>query len=470
MGATCVVTPVTGHEEYVEHGENGLVVEWDDVRGTSRALDLLARDRALLHRLRWGALATARGWPSWEQQGTVMAAALREVARRPPLPRRAVRRAAARRAARRDRGARRSWPPSATGCAGGSRRCSRRPRARAPGVRWLAAPARRRAWGAARRRRGAPVSRLRAARAERAGAAACCAARPARRLTPQLVAAQRAPRTSSRRTRPGPSWSAPGRCRSRRRDAARRRAAATSRSSCPSSGAAAAGTRRSPTSCAGSSARGHRCSIWLARPARPLGRRRRRSARSSGRSTPPCTTASPAGAAPTSPSPRAGRPSRRCCCSRGCGARAHLVQDDEPEFYPRLGRAPVGRARPRLRAALRSPPAPGWPSACASAALPATPFDLGIDHAVYRPLPAVAARAGPRPVLRARRDAAARRAARACSRSRSSHRRRPDVEIVLYGDAAPLAAPFPVREARHPRSAARSRAPTPRPRSGSCSR
>ncbi|HYM56529.1 MAG TPA: glycosyltransferase family 4 protein [Solirubrobacteraceae bacterium] len=84
MGATCVVTGVTGHEEYVVHGENGLVVDWDDVRGTSRALDLLARDHALLHRLRWGALATARGWPSWEQQGAVMAAALREVARRTP--------------------------------------------------------------------------------------------------------------------------------------------------------------------------------------------------------------------------------------------------------------------------------------------------------------------------------------------------------------------------------------------------
>src|SRR4029079_17931801 len=58
-GATCVVTAVTGHDEYVEHGENGLVVEWDDPRGVSRALDLLARDHALLHRLRWGALATA---------------------------------------------------------------------------------------------------------------------------------------------------------------------------------------------------------------------------------------------------------------------------------------------------------------------------------------------------------------------------------------------------------------------------
>jgi len=85
QAATCVVTPVTGHEEYVVHGENGLVVDWDDPAGTARALDLLARDRALLHRLRCGALATARSWPSWEQQGQVMAAALHAL-RREPAP------------------------------------------------------------------------------------------------------------------------------------------------------------------------------------------------------------------------------------------------------------------------------------------------------------------------------------------------------------------------------------------------
>jgi O-antigen biosynthesis protein len=84
-GATCVVTPVTGHDEYVVHGENGLVVDWDDTAGTARALDLLARDGVLLHRLRSGALATARSWPGWEQQGQVMAAVLRAV-RREPLP------------------------------------------------------------------------------------------------------------------------------------------------------------------------------------------------------------------------------------------------------------------------------------------------------------------------------------------------------------------------------------------------
>jgi glycosyltransferase involved in cell wall biosynthesis len=84
LGATCVTTAVTGHEEFVEHGWNGLVVDWDDTRGTARALDLLARDRELLHFLRHNALLTARAWPSWEQQAAVMAVVLRAIRRSPP--------------------------------------------------------------------------------------------------------------------------------------------------------------------------------------------------------------------------------------------------------------------------------------------------------------------------------------------------------------------------------------------------
>ncbi len=82
-GATCVVTPVTGHDEYVEHGYNGLITEWDDLRGTARQLDLLARDRALLGVLRENALATARAWPSWDQTSPLMAEALETIARAP---------------------------------------------------------------------------------------------------------------------------------------------------------------------------------------------------------------------------------------------------------------------------------------------------------------------------------------------------------------------------------------------------
>jgi glycosyltransferase involved in cell wall biosynthesis len=80
MGATCVTTPVTGHDEFIEHGFNGLVIGWDDPRGTARMLDLLARDRRLLHYLRTNAWLTARGWPSWQQSGEFMAAALQAIA------------------------------------------------------------------------------------------------------------------------------------------------------------------------------------------------------------------------------------------------------------------------------------------------------------------------------------------------------------------------------------------------------
>lgn len=86
MGATCVVSPVTGHEEYVEHGWNGIVAPWDDARGTARWLDLLARDRHLLHHLRYNALKTAEGWPSWSQSSEFMAGALRAIAAAPPPP------------------------------------------------------------------------------------------------------------------------------------------------------------------------------------------------------------------------------------------------------------------------------------------------------------------------------------------------------------------------------------------------
>jgi hypothetical protein len=70
-GATAVLTPVTGADEYVVDGENALYTAWDDERGTSRLLDLVARDRDLLMALRERALATAHAWPS---QGGLAAA------------------------------------------------------------------------------------------------------------------------------------------------------------------------------------------------------------------------------------------------------------------------------------------------------------------------------------------------------------------------------------------------------------
>ncbi|HWI74656.1 MAG TPA: hypothetical protein VNT55_22030, partial [Baekduia sp.] len=78
-GATCVTTPVTGSEDYVVDGVNGLLTSWDDERGTSRLLDLLARDRALLARLRQGALATADAWPSEDEAAEAFVTVLKDI-------------------------------------------------------------------------------------------------------------------------------------------------------------------------------------------------------------------------------------------------------------------------------------------------------------------------------------------------------------------------------------------------------
>ena len=86
LGATCVVTEVTGHEEYVQHGWNGLVADWDDPRGTARLLDRLASDPRELHFLRTNALATAQSWPDWQQAGQFMTLAIERIRREPPPP------------------------------------------------------------------------------------------------------------------------------------------------------------------------------------------------------------------------------------------------------------------------------------------------------------------------------------------------------------------------------------------------
>jgi hypothetical protein len=78
-GATCVATPVTGIDEYLVDGANGLLTSFDDERGTARLLDLLARDRVLLARLRTAARATAAAWPTEAQAAVALGAALRRI-------------------------------------------------------------------------------------------------------------------------------------------------------------------------------------------------------------------------------------------------------------------------------------------------------------------------------------------------------------------------------------------------------
>jgi hypothetical protein len=73
----------TGHDEVIRHGENGLVVGFDDIDGAASMLDLLARDRRLLQRLSSGAIESMSEWPSADEAATTFATALTELADAP---------------------------------------------------------------------------------------------------------------------------------------------------------------------------------------------------------------------------------------------------------------------------------------------------------------------------------------------------------------------------------------------------
>ena len=66
-GGTAVVFDVTGHDEYIVHDSNSLVVRTGDVAGVVNSIRSLLRDQQLLARLKQGAMDTAAAWPSWEQ-------------------------------------------------------------------------------------------------------------------------------------------------------------------------------------------------------------------------------------------------------------------------------------------------------------------------------------------------------------------------------------------------------------------
>jgi glycosyltransferase involved in cell wall biosynthesis len=84
VGLPSVLTPFMGNEDYARHGENALIVGFDDNAATAAALDLLARDRDLTARLSAGALASASRWPSREAASRVFAEAVRDLAASPP--------------------------------------------------------------------------------------------------------------------------------------------------------------------------------------------------------------------------------------------------------------------------------------------------------------------------------------------------------------------------------------------------
>lgn len=79
-GGTAVVYDVTGHDEYIAHGRNALVVPMHDEDGVVDALRRLTGQPALMDSLKRGALATAAAWPSWDASSTEFALALSALA------------------------------------------------------------------------------------------------------------------------------------------------------------------------------------------------------------------------------------------------------------------------------------------------------------------------------------------------------------------------------------------------------
>lgn len=66
-GGAALVFDVTGHDEYIRHDFNSVVVRTGDITGVVNGLESLIENRQLLDRLKRGAAETAKAWPSWEQ-------------------------------------------------------------------------------------------------------------------------------------------------------------------------------------------------------------------------------------------------------------------------------------------------------------------------------------------------------------------------------------------------------------------
>ena len=127
----------------------------------------------------------------------------------------------------------------------------------------------------------------------------------------------------------------------------------------------------------------------------------------------------------------------------GASARAYLVQDHEPEFYPTS--AERQWAEWTYGQGLHCIAASPWLADMVRTryGASATSFDLGIDHARYRP--AEVERRADRVLFYARAVTPRRAVPLGLMALAELHRRRPEVEIALFGEARPVAAPFPHR-------------------------
>lgn len=86
-GGTAIVYDVTGHDEYIVHGENSYVVERDNDQQIVEYLKKLQKDSHELARLKAGACDTADAWPHWDKAASLFEAALQKIHQQEPVSR-----------------------------------------------------------------------------------------------------------------------------------------------------------------------------------------------------------------------------------------------------------------------------------------------------------------------------------------------------------------------------------------------
>lgn len=127
----------------------------------------------------------------------------------------------------------------------------------------------------------------------------------------------------------------------------------------------------------------------------------------------------------------------------GCSARAYLVQDYEPDFFP--ASAESRWAEDSYTRGLHHITAGPWLARLLRERFGAVAshFDLGIDHNVYRPRSAE--RRDDTVVFYARRSTPRRAVPLGLLALAELHRRRPELRIVLFGEEEPFRTSFPYR-------------------------
>lgn len=66
-GGTVVTFDVTGYDEYIKDGINGLVYPMNDVQGAIKGLSKLIKDKKFMNELKENGLKTAQNWPNWNK-------------------------------------------------------------------------------------------------------------------------------------------------------------------------------------------------------------------------------------------------------------------------------------------------------------------------------------------------------------------------------------------------------------------